>query len=126
MSTRDVAVRIALAAALGVPFFAVAVGFFETTYDEAGSRIVAQPFGAMSRGQAPLDVEPLRLGDISTDRQYVYLGEEGGWQLRPMENRYGNSRWMHVDDPPGHMTRVADTTLLIAQQRAALEHSFGS
>lgn len=126
MSTRDLPVRIGLAVALGMPLVAVADGFFETTYDEAGSRIVAQPFGAMSRGQAPSDVEPLRIGDISTDRQYVYLGEEGGWQLRPMENRYENGRWIHVDDPPGHMTRVADTTPLTARQRAALENSFGS
>lgn len=126
MSTRKLAVRLGLAVALGVPLFAVAVGFFETTYDEAGSRIVTQPFGVTSRGQAPLDVVPFRLGDISTDRQYVYLGEEGGWQLRPMENRYENDRWMHVDDPPGHMTRVADTTPLTARQRAALENSFGS
>ena len=126
MSTRKLAVRIGLAFALGAPPFAVADGFFETTYDEAGSRVVAQPFGLTSRGRAPLDIVPFRLGDISADRQYVYLGEEGGWQLRPMENRYENGRWLHVDDPPGHMTRAADTTPLTAQQRAAFENSFGS
>ncbi len=127
MSTRNLAIRVGFAFALAAPLFAFADGFFETTNDEAGSRVIAQPFGAISRGQAPLEVKLLRLGEISSDRQYVFLGEEGGWQIRPMENRYERGRWVHVDDPAGHMTRVADMTPFTEQlQRAALENYGGS
>ncbi len=113
------------AIAFGAPVAALADSFWETTNDETGTRIVAPPFGTNSRGAASTAVKPLRLGDISTDRQYVFVGEEGGWQLRPMQYRVEGGRLAHVDDPVGHMERLADTRPLTEQQRATLESSGG-
>jgi hypothetical protein len=70
-------------------------------------------------------VKRLQAGDISRDRQYVYLGEEGGWQLRTMQYRFQDGHFVHVDDPVGHMLRVADSSPLTAEDRAALERTGG-
>lgn len=80
------------------------------------------------RGQMqPLAAEatPLKLGDISPDREYIFMGEEGGWQIRPMLYVFERGRLVHVDDPPGHMTRQADTRPWTEAERRALESSAG-
>lgn len=112
--------------ALGAPLAALAGGFWETTDDEAGSRIVAPQFGNVAKSAPLAAVNPLRPGDVSPDRQYVYLGEGGGWQLRPMQYRFEHGRLVHVDDPAGHMNRVADTRPLTEQQRVTLQRSAGN
>lgn len=125
MSTRKIVVGLGFAVVLVAPLAALADAFWETTNDEAGSRIVTPRFGAVTRGTAPVAVKPLQTNDISIDRQYVYLGEEGGWQLRPMQYAWRNGRLTHVDDPVGHMHRIADTRPLTEQERAALQRSAG-
>jgi len=125
MSNRKYVTTLGLAIALGAPLTALADGFWETTNDEAGSRIVVPQLGAVSRNSAAAPAAPLRVGAISADRQYVFLGEEGGWQLRPMEYRVEGGRLVHVDDPVGHMHRLADSSPLTAGQRAALERGGG-
>ena len=67
----------------------------------------------------------LKPGDISLDREYVFMGEEGGWQIRPMQYVFERGRLVHVDDPPGHMTRQADTRPWTEAERRALESSGG-
>ena len=126
MFTRKSIPALGLIAMLGAPLAALADGFWETTNDEAGSRIVAQPFGAAVNRAAPRAVNPVQVGDISADRLFVFLGDESGWQIRPMEYRLQGGRLVHVDDPVGHMHRLADTTPLTDQQRTTLERSAGS
>jgi hypothetical protein len=124
-------VRTKSLAALG---FAIALGsplashafVWETTNDEAGSRIVTPAFGAASKSVRIPDTKALRLGEISSDGQYVYLGEASGWQLRPMEYRIDRGRLTHVDDPVGHMERKADATPILAGQSGAHVDSSGS
>jgi hypothetical protein len=53
------------------------------------------------------------------------MGEEGGWQIRPMQYVFERGRLVHVDDPPGHMTRQADTRPWSEAERAALASSGG-
>jgi len=125
MSTRKLALGIGFTIALGAPLAVLAGGLWETTSDEAGSRIVAPPFGAVSTRSAVTTSELLRIGAISADRQYAFLGDEGGWQLRPMEYRIEGGRLVHVDDPVGHMDRLADNSPFTAEQLLALEHSRG-
>ena len=137
MFTRKSIPALGLAIALGLPLAALAGGFWETTNDEAGSRIVSPRIGfghmgsmhdgiAMHAGGMQDGSMIHRSGDLSTDRQYEFLGEEGGWQLRPMQYRLQDRRLAHVDDPVGHMDRLADTRPLTDQQRAAQQHSAGS
>ncbi len=126
MFTRKSISALGVVVVLGSPLSALADGFWEATNDETGSRIVAQPIGTISRGAAPTAVKSLQPGDISTERQYVFLGEEGGWQLRQMEYQFQSGRLVHVDDPVGHMNRHADSRPMTDQQRAALERSGGS
>ena len=85
---------------------------------------VDDPAGHMLAA-APEDAKAPAFGDISPDRQYVFLGEESGWQLRPMEYRFENSRLVHVDDPVGHMHRKGDNAPLTAQERATRQNSAG-
>jgi hypothetical protein len=125
MNIRRSATALGLAIAIGTPLAALANDSWERSNDEAGWAWVAPKFGAASKSTAPTDVKRLQAGDISTDRQYVYLDGEGGWQLRPMQYRLENGRFAHVDDPVGHMHRVADNSPLTAQDRAALERSGG-
>jgi hypothetical protein len=85
--------------------------------------LVNAPRGQMQSLAA--EATPLKLGDISPDREYVYMGEEGGWQIRPMLYVIERGRLVHVDDPPGHMTRQADTRPWTEAERRALESSAG-
>lgn len=112
------------AIALGSPLASFAVTW-ETTNDEAGSRIVNPVFGAASKSVRIADTTALRPGDLSSDRQYVYLGEASGWQLRPMEYRFENGRLTHVDDPVGHMQRQAGATSIAVEQNVAHVGSSG-
>lgn len=122
---KTIGAALGLAVSLGVPLDSFADGFWEPTHDETGSRIVMPRFGTVVK-TAPLPAaKALQAGDISADRQYVFLGEEGGWQLRPMVYRLEGGRLVHVDDPAGHMDRLADTTPLTEQQRLARERSGG-
>ncbi len=123
MSTRKLATGLAIA--LCAPLAAWAGEFFETTNDEAGSRIVTPRFGAPTTGSAPAASTALRVGEISADRQYVYLGDEGGWQLRPMTYRFEGGGLAHVDDPVGHMFRLADNSPFTPELRLAFQHSRG-
>lgn len=111
---------------LGTPLAALADVTWITTYDEAGSQIVITRDEPASTRFAPGPTKALNPGDISPDRDYVFMGEEGGWQVRPMEYRFQGGRLVHVDDPIGHMDRLADTTPLTEQQRISLERSAGS
>lgn len=117
--TRSISRGAAVAAALAIPLAATAAHVFEPTGDEAGSRIVNHPSGIL----APLGATSafLAKGELSLDRQFVYLGDEGGWQLRPMEYGFRGGRLVHLDDPPGHMEAQPDTTPASAAQRARLE-----
>lgn len=114
-----------IALALSSPFTAVAADFWQTTNDEAGTRIVNPVLGVASARVTPTDTRPLVVGSPSRDRQYVYGSEEGGWQLRPMQYRFEQGRLVHVDDPAGHMSRLADTKPATQSQRDALARSGG-
>lgn len=125
MSTRKSVSALGIAIALASPLASYAGGFWETTTDESGYQVVAPRFGAAVRSiPAPVE-KALQSGDVSADRQYVYLAEESGWQLRPMQFRIESGRLAHVDDPAGHMDRLADTRPLTDQERAARERSGG-
>ncbi len=126
MSVRKALLAMGTTVVLASPLAALADFTWVTTNDEPGSRIVWVASGPASKSSAPVVTQPLRVGDISADREYVYLGEEGGWQSRQMENRFEGGRLVHVDDPAGHMHRSADARPLTAEQRAALDRSSGS
>jgi hypothetical protein len=126
MKTRQSLTTLGIALALASPLGASADGFWVTTRDEAGSRIVDPVFGQPLRKVAPDRSPPLRIGSLSPDGQYVYAGEEGSWQLRQMEYRFVNGRLTHVDEPAGHMNRLADTRPDSAEQKAARANSGGS
>lgn len=118
-TTRSISWGAAVVVALAFPLAAPAAHVFETTGDEAGSRIVNHPSGILApRGEASLHFAK---GELSPDRQFVYLGDEGGWQLRPMEYGFRGGRLVHLDDPPGHMEAQPDTSPASAAQRARLE-----
>lgn len=63
---------------------------------------------------------------MSADRQFAFLGKGNGWQLRPMQNRLENGRFTHVDDPVGHMHRMADTSPVTPQELVDRRNSGGS
>ena len=125
MSTRKSLTTLALALSLAAPAAALADGFWVTTNDEAGSRIVAPEFGSVAKTAPAVNVTPVAAGAVSADRQYVFLGEEGGWQLRPMQYAFEGGRLVHVDDPEGHMSRVADRSPLTEAERAAQQRLGG-
>lgn len=125
MSSRKSLTTFALALSLIAPAVALADGFWVTTNDEAGSRIIAPRAGAVPATPSTAPVLPYGDGVVSPDRQYVFLGEEGGWQLRPMQYAFQGGRLVHVDDPVGHMHRLADNSPLTEQERIALERSAG-
>ena len=126
MNTRKAFIALGVATlALVSPLTSMADITWVNTNDEAGTRIVVTADGPATSSIAPLGTRALRTGDLSPDRAYVFTGEEGGWQLRPMEYRYENGRVVHVDDPVGHMHRAADMRPLTAEQRAAQERSSG-
>lgn len=115
----------ALAAiAVVTPLASLADIVWIATHDEAGTRIEFMAPSVPAR-PAPLDATALKAGDLSSDREYVFLGEAGGWQLRPMQYRLESGRIAHVDDPKGHMERLADTSPLTEQERVARERSGG-
>lgn len=126
MKSRKTLIALCTTMTLGTPLAALADVIWITTNDEPGTRIVITKDDPATARIAPVATKPLRFGDISADREYVYTGEEGGWQLRPMEYRFQGRRLVHVDDPVGHMTRAPDTTPSTPEQRAALESSGGS
>lgn len=126
MSNRKSVLSLVCAIVVGAPLAATADGTWVRTNDEAGSQFVPAKVGATSRTAPPTDTKPLVFGTISVDRQFVFIGEEGGWQLRPMQYRLEGGRFVHVDDPDGHMNRTADTRPLTPEQRTALKNSGGS
>ncbi len=95
------------------------------TSDEAGSAIVVAGIRRAPHRRCAHGREAAPAGDLSADRQYVFHGGEGGWQLRPMEYAFVSGRFAHVDDPVGHMHRMADNRPLTATERTALGHSSG-
>ena len=125
MSIRKTLTTLGFAIAFATPVAALADVTWETTNDEAGSRIVAPEFGSVAKTAPVANVTPLTAGTVSADRQYVFVGEEGGWQLRPMQYAFQGGRLVHVDDPAGHMQRMADNSPLTEQERMALELSAG-
>jgi hypothetical protein len=125
MSTRKLTVALGFALVLGAPLAALAADNWEDA--RAGFEYHLTPtISAVSNGASPADLKPLKAGDISTDRLYVYSGGDGGWQVRQMEYRFQGDRLVMVDDPVGHMERHADTTPLTARQREALNSSRGN
>lgn len=130
MNIRTSVTALGVVVAIGSPLAVLADGFWESTNDGPGSRIVHPQSGsghmnAMPGGTMHGDSAPPAIGDASADGQYACLGEEGGWQLHPMQYRFEGHRMVHLDDPVGHMHRLADHTPLTAQQRLALERSAG-
>ena len=125
MKLRKSASTLGFAIALVTPLAAFADGFWEITNDEPGSRIVAPQLGAIAMTAQLPTVIALQPGAVSSDRQYVFLGEAAGWELRPMQFAFESGRLAHVDDPAGHMSRVADTRPPTEQQLLALERSAG-
>ncbi len=126
MKSRKALIALGTMMTLGAPLSAVADGTWIRSNDEDGWQYVPAPFGSVKASPALPAVKPLQIGDLSTDREWVYTGGESGWQIRPMEYRFEGGRLVHVDDPVGHMHRTADTRPLTAEQRAALERSSGS
>ena len=126
MSNRKSVLSLVCAIVVGAPLAATADGTWVRTNDEAGSQFVPARVGTTSRAVPPTDTKPPTYGAISADRQFVFIGEEGGWQLRPMAYRREGGRFVHVDDPAGHMSRTADTRPLTPEQRSALKNSGGS
>lgn len=126
MKTRTSLIAVGITMLLGAPLASHADITWITTTDEPGSRIVITRDDPATARIAPVATKALSVGEISSDRQYVFTGDEGGWQPRQMEYRYESGRLVHVDDPVGHMDRMADTRPLTAEQRAALERSPGS
>ena len=125
MNTRKSLKTLGIALALAAPLGAFADSFWVTTNDEAGSRIVNPVLGQRVARVTPDPAPPLRPGTVSRDRQYVYFGDEGGWQLRPMEYRFVNGRLAHVDEPAGHMNRLADASPETVAQKTARANSGG-
>jgi len=125
MKSRKTLIALGTSLLLGTPFAALADVTWITTNDEPGSQIVITRDDPARTRIAPVDTKALKFGDLSPDRQYVFTGEEGGWQIRPMEYRFQGGRLAHVDDPVGHMNRTADTRPLTSEQRIALERSSG-
>jgi hypothetical protein len=127
MKTRKYVIALGAATlALGAPLTSLADVTWITTDDEPGSRIVVTRDDPAKARLAPVATKSLQSGDVSPDRLYAFIGEEGGWQLRPMAYRFDNGRLVHVDDPVGHMQRTADTRPLTPEQRVALERLPGS
>lgn len=126
MKTRTALTVLGTTMLLGTPLASYADITWITTHDEPGSRIVITREGPATTRVAPAAAKALKPGDISADRDYVFMGEEGGWQSRQMEYRTEGGRLVHVDDPVGHMLRSADTRPLTAEQHVALERSSGS
>ncbi len=126
MSNRKSVLSLVCAIVFGAPLAAAADGTWVRTNDEAGSQFVPAKAGTTSRTGPPGDTKPPGFGMISADRQFVFMGEEGGWQLRPMAYRWEGGRFVHVDDPSGHMSRTADTRPLTPEQRTALKNSGGN
>lgn len=126
MKSREALIALGTTMFLSAPLAAFADVTWITTNDEPGSRIVITRDDPATARIAPVATKALRVGDISADREYVFLGEGSGWQIRPMEYRFEGGRLVHVDDPVGHMHRTADTRPLTTEQRAALERSSGS
>jgi hypothetical protein len=127
MKTRKYVIALGAATlALGAPLTSLADVTWITTDDEPGSRIVVTRDDPAKARLAPVATTSPRFGDLSPDRQFAFMGEESGWQLRPMEYRVDNGRLVHVDDPAGHMQRSADSRPLTPEQRIALERSSGS
>jgi len=125
MNIRRSATAVAVATACSIPAIALADPFWEATNDEAGSRIVVPRAGSVAATRPASTVRPYGLGDISHDLQYVFLGEEGGWQLRPMQYAFQGGRLVHVDDPEGHMSKIADRSPLTEAERAAQQRLGG-
>ena len=127
MNTRKALIALGAATVgFAVPAVSMADVTWITTNDEAGTRIVQTASGSGPASTVNPGSKPLQAGDISADREYVFVGGDGGWQLRPMTYRFENGRLVHVDDPAGHMHRQADSRPLTEQQRIALERSSGS
>ena len=126
MTIRKSITSLGFVVAVASPLAALADGIWITTNDEPGSRIVAPQPGSNPANALPAFVNPPQVGDLSDDRRFVFLGEESGWQLRPMTYRLQGTGLVHVDDPVGHMERHADNTPPTEQQRQALELSAGA
>jgi hypothetical protein len=126
MNPRRSLISLALAFTFAAPLGALADDFFVPSLDEAGTRIVNPVLGQRIARVTPDPAPPLRTGTVSRDGQYLYSGDEGGWQLRPMEYRFVNGRLAHVDEPAGHMNRLADTSPETAAQKTARANSRGS
>ncbi len=126
MKSRKALIALGTTMILGTPLVALADVTWITTNDEAGTQIVITRDDPATTRIAPVATKALNPGDISADRLYVFISDESGWQLRPMEYRFQGGRLVHVDDPAGHMDRVADKAPLTEQQRIALERSAGS
>jgi hypothetical protein len=125
MNIHRCTLAMAAATALAAPAIALAEPLWETTNDEPGSRIVVPRMGSGTMTAPMARVRADRPGAISPDRQYVFMGEEGGWQLRPMQFAIQGGRLVHVDDPEGHMSKVADRSPLTEAERATQQRLGG-
>lgn len=124
MKARKSLASLGFALSLAAPLASHADVTWVTTNDEAGTRIVVTSTGNTAAPVA--QSRALAAGGLNAARDYVYLGEEAGWQLRPMQYRIEGGRLVHVDDPAGHMDRMADASPESPAQRRALELSGGA
>jgi hypothetical protein len=125
MNIRTTASALGLFIALGTPVATLAGDVTRPLYDEFGDHFATPPYGTTTNTAPLAAVSGAQVGDISADGQYVFLGEASGWQIRPMQFRIENGRLAHVDDPAGHMDRLADARPLTAQELATRQSSAG-
>lgn len=126
MNIRKTVTGLGFIIALGTPLATLGDTTSGPIYDESGSHIAPALFGTIKQTPRLATAQPLRVGDISADRQYVFLGDENGWQSRQMQYRYQGGSLAHVDDPAGHMDRYADSRRLTEQERLARQNSAGN
>ena len=125
MKSRKALIALGTLMILGAPLSAVADGTWIRSNDEAGWQYVPAPYGSAKASPALPAVKPLQIGDLSTDREWVYTGGESDWAPRQMTYVYQGGRLVHLDDPVGHMNRLPDSRPLTDNERLALESSGG-
>ena len=104
---------IVLATAAG---FAGAADVFHASNDEPGTLNHVVPGNATRVEPQAAD----RLGSLSADAQWVFLGEEAGWSLRPHGYAFKDGRLAH-NDPFSHDTPKPRLDSIAASTYRALE-----
>lgn len=100
----------------GAAGFAGAADVFHPSSDEPGTvnHVIPGKAAAVERAA------PDRPGSLSADNQWVFLGEEAGWSLRPHGYAFSDGRIAH-DDPFSHDTPKPRLDSIAASTYRALE-----